>query len=517
LYIFSAVFSYIQQYIMARISQSLVYDLREEVDDKLNRLPLEYYDKRTQGEILSRVTNDIDLISSTMQDSLMQATTAVLTLVGVLVMMLMISPLMTVIALVTIPMSLLSALMIAKQSQKQFSAQQKALGELNGHIEEMYGAHEVVKAFSREKVSLETFDVTNIRYFKFARKAQFISGIVRPAMGFIGNIGYVAVCIVGGILATGYTIQVGDIQAFIQYMRQFNHPIMQIASITNVIQSTIAAAERAFEVLDEPEMSDESAKVTTFPEVKGHVEFNHVRFSYVEGKPVIHDLSVDIAPGSMVAIVGPTGAGKTTLVNLLMRFYEVDGGAIRIDGIDTRDVTRAELRRNFGMVLQDTWLFSGTIKDNIAFAVEQASDETVVDAARAAHADHFIRTLPAGYETRINEEASNISAGQKQLLTIARAILADPAVLILDEATSSIDTRTERLVQRAMRELLKDRTSFVIAHRLSTIRDADCILVLRAGDIVEQGTHDELLAMNGFYAELYNSQFVSCIDGEDVA
>ena len=517
LYAFSALFSYIQQYVMATVTQSVVYDIRHEMDDKLNVLPLSYYDGRTQGEVLSRVTNDIDLISSSLQDVLTQAISAAITLVGVLVMMLLISPIMTLIALLTIPLSLIVTVVIARRSQKQFAAQQKSLGNLNGHIEEMYGAHEVVKAFSCEKASVERFDELNQDYYSHAVRAQFISGIIRPAMGFVGNLGYVAVCILGGVLAAGGSLAVGDIQAFIQYMRSFTQPITQLASIANILQSTIAAAERAFEVLDEPELPDESDKPHLLEDVRGHVSFDHVRFSYVPGTPVIKDLTVDVPAGSMVAIVGPTGAGKSTLVNLLMRFYEIDSGTISVDGVSTRDISCTDLRAHFAMVLQDAWLFSGTIRDNIAFGCEGVTEEQIVAAARAAHADHFIRTLPDGYDTVINEEASNISVGQKQLLTIARAILANPRVLILDEATSSIDTRTERLVQHAMDALMNDRTSFVIAHRLSTIREADCILVIRDGDIVEQGTHTELLARGGFYSELYESQFVECIDEIDEA
>ncbi|MEH7110204.1 ABC transporter ATP-binding protein, partial [Bacillus sp. JJ1764] len=507
LYIISAIFSYLQQFIMAGVAQKMVYHLRKEVEEKLNRLPLKYFDSRTHGEILSRAVNDVDNISTTLQQSLTQLITSVITLIGIIVMMLTISPLMTLIVIVTLPLSFISITKIAKKSQGYFMGQQKALGELNGHVEEMYTGHKVIKVFGREKQSIEKFEESNEALYQSAWKAQFMAGLIMPLMGFINNIGYVLVSVAGGILVTKKTIEIGDVQAFIQYARQFSQPITQTANIANVIQSTIASAERVFEILDETEEIPEivNAKVLSAP--KGEVSFDHVSFSYKEDEPLIEDMNIEVKPGQRVAIVGPTGAGKTTMINLLMRFYEINSGKILIDGIDTRDLKREDLRGMFGMVLQDTWLFNSTIRDNIAYGKEGASEEEIIAAAQAANADHFIRTLPDGYDTVLNEEASNISQGQKQLLTIARAILANPSILILDEATSSVDTRTEVQIQKAMDRLMKDRTSFVIAHRLSTIRDADLILVMNHGRVIEKGTHEELLAMDGFYADLYNSQF----------
>lgn len=509
LYILSAVFSYFQQYLMAGVAQKTVFDLRSDVNDKLNRLPLKYYDARTHGEILSRVTNDVDNISSTLQQSLTQLITAVLTIIGVLAMMLSISPLLTLIAVLTLPVSVLAITSIAKRSQKQFVRQQKELGALNGHVEEMYTGHQIVKVFGREQQSLEQFDDINGQLYDASWRAQFISGIIMPIMSFIGNIGYVLVAVVGGILVTKKSIEIGDVQAFIQYVRQFTQPITQTANIANIIQSTVASAERVFEILDEEEEKVEVTNPVVLTEAKGNVAFEHVKFGYDANQPLIQDMNVNVSPGQTIAIVGPTGAGKTTLINLLMRFYEVTDGAITVDGVNITDMKRGDLRSLFGMVLQDTWLFNGTIRENIAYGRDGATEEEIVQAAKTAHADHFIRTLPSGYDTILNEEASNISQGQKQLLTIARAILADPAILILDEATSSVDTRTEVQIQQAMNELMKGRTSFVIAHRLSTIKDADLILVMNHGTIIEQGNHKQLLAQGGFYADLYNSQFTA--------
>lgn len=507
LYVLSALFGYVQQYLMAGVAQKTVYDLRKDVNAKLNKLPLKYFDARTHGEILSRVTNDVDNIAGTLQQSLTQLITSILTIIGVIAMMLSISPLMTLIAVLTLPLSIVAITSIAKRSQKQFVRQQKELGQLNGHVEEMYTGHKVIKAFGRETKSLEQFDHINERLYEAGWKAQFISGVIMPIMSFIGNIGYVLVSVVGGILVTKRTIEIGDVQAFIQYARQFTMPITQTANIANVIQSTVASAERVFEILDEEEQVPEAAKPVVLEQPRGDVAFNHVQFGYDPEHLLIEDMNIDVKQGQTIAIVGPTGAGKTTLINLLMRFYEVNGGSITVDGVNIAEMKRGDLRSLFGMVLQDTWLFNGTIRDNIAYGREGATEEEVVNAAKTAYADHFIRTLPGGYNTVLNEEASNISQGQKQLLTIARAILADPAILILDEATSSVDTRTEVHIQKAMNELMKGRTSFVIAHRLSTIRDADLILVMNHGTVIEKGTHEELLALGGFYADLYNSQF----------
>ncbi|WP_127594390.1 ABC transporter ATP-binding protein [Paenibacillus lautus] len=507
LYLLSSLFAYIQQYVMAGVAQRTVYDLRKDVYNKLGRLPLKYFDARTHGETLSRVTNDMDNISSTLQQSLTQMITSVVTLVGVIVMMLTISPLLTLVVILTLPLSVVVTIVVAKRSQKHFVAQQKHLGELNGHVEEMYTGHKVVKAFGRERQSMEQFDEVNDKLYDAGWRAQFISGTIMPLMGFVGNIGYVIVSVVGGVLVTRRAIEIGDIQAFIQYSRQFTQPITQLANIANVIQSTIASAERVFEVLDEEEEVSEHTAPAVLKKPLGDVSFENVSFGYKADQLLIEDMNVDVKHGQTVAIVGPTGAGKTTLINLLMRFYELNKGKITIDGTDITALRRGELRSLFGMVLQDTWLFNGTIRENIGYGREGATEQEIIRAAEAAHADHFIRTLPDGYDTVLNEEASNISQGQKQLLTIARAILADPSILILDEATSSVDTRTELYIQKAMNELMRDRTSFVIAHRLSTIRDADLILVMNKGSIIEKGTHEELLSQGGFYADLYNSQF----------
>lgn len=507
LYLISAAFSYLQQYIMAGVAQKTVYNMRKEVDGKLSLLPLKFFDARTHGEILSRVTNDFDNISTTLQQSLTQLITSIVTIIGVVVMMLSISPLLTLIVILTLPLYVVVTMNIAKRSQKHFAAQQKSLGELNGHVEEMYTGHKIIKAYGREGESIEIFNLINDRLYTAGYKAQFISGIIMPLMRFVGNLGYVIICVVGTIFATMGTITIGDILAFIQYSRQFTMPIVQTANIANIIQSTVASAERVFELLDEVEELPDGpdAKVIAFP--KGEVRFVNVDFSYKEDQPLIKNVNIDVKQGHRIAIVGPTGAGKTTLVNLLMRFYELNAGKITVDGVDIRDIKRGALRSMFGMVLQDTWLFNGTIMENIAYGREGATAEEIIEATRAAHAHHFIKTLPDGYDTILNEEASNISQGQKQLLTIARAILADPAILILDEATSSVDSRTEVYIQRAMTELMQGRTSFVIAHRLSTIREAEMILVMNKGSIVEMGSHLELLAQNGFYADLYNSQF----------
>ncbi len=507
LYMASALFSYIQQFIMTGVAQKTVYDMRREVYRKLNLLPLEYFDSRTHGEILSRVTNDIDNIASTLQQSLTQLITSMVTLLGIVIMMLIISPLLTLITLITLPFYALITKIIATRSRKYFAAQQKQLGELNAHVEEMYTGHQIVKAFGREEKSIKEFGHINAELYEAGWKAQFISGIIMPLMSFISNIGYVIICVVGGIFVTNRTISIGDVQAFIQYSRQFSQPIIQTANIINIFQSTIASAERVFEILDAQEEIPDNDEAQVIKEPQGQVSFQNVKFSYQKEVPLIEELNIDVKKGQTIAVVGPTGAGKTTLVNLLMRFYEIDNGKITVDGLDIRDIKRGDLRGMFGMVLQDTWLFNGTIRENIAYGRENASQAEVIAAARAAHADHFIRTLPQGYDTVLNEEASNISQGQKQLLTLARAILADPAILILDEATSSVDTRTEVLIQKAMLDLMKGRTTFVIAHRLSTIRDAEMILVMNKGSIIAQGTHQELLAEGGFYADLYNSQF----------
>lgn len=507
LYALSALFTFVQQFIVAGVAQKVVFALRKDVKDKLSRLPLKYFDSKTHGETLSRATNDVDNIGNTLQQVLSQFISSVVLLVGIVVMMLTISPLLTLITIITLPLSVLVTKKVAKRSQQYFAAQQKTLGELNGHVEEMYGGHTIVKAFGHEDKAVQQFNGINEKLYDAGWRAQFVSGIIMPLMMFVGNIGYVLVCVVGGIFVTRQAITIGDVQAFIQYSQQFTMPITQVANIANLIQSALASAERVFELLDESEEVPEAAKPTALAAPLGHVEFRDVSFGYKPDAPLLEGMSIAIRPGQTVAIVGPTGAGKTTLVNLLMRFYEIGDGAITIDGVDIRELSRSRLRGLFGMVLQDTWLFNGTIRDNIAYGRDGATEEEVVQAAKAAYADHFIRTLPDGYDTVLNEEASNLSQGQRQLLTIARAVLADPPILILDEATSSVDTRTEAHIQKAMQQLMKGRTSFVIAHRLSTIRDADLILVMNHGRVIEQGSHEQLLAAEGFYTDLYNSQF----------
>jgi len=507
LYVLSSLFSYLQQYVMAGVAQKVVYSLRRDIDEKLARLPLKFFDSHTNGELLSRFTNDVDNISGTLQQSITQVITAVTTIVGVLIMMLSISVTLTLISIIVIPLSGILMMLVVKRSQKYFIGQQKTLGQLNGHIEEMYTGHNVVKAFGHEKKSIAEFDEINERLYGVGWRAQFLSGLMMPIINFIGNLGYVFVAVVGGVLVTKGRISVGDIQAFIQYNRQFTQPISQVAQISNIIQSTVASAERVFDLLDEEEMIKEVENPINPKENRGAVEFEHVKFGYQDDRILINDMNIKAEPGQMVAIVGPTGAGKTTLVNLLLRFYEVNGGRILVDGVDITKMNRADLRSKFGMVLQDTWLFNGSIRDNIAYGKEHATEEEIINAAKAAHADHFIRVLPDGYDTILNEEVSNISQGQKQLLTIARALLANPEIMILDEATSSVDTRTELQIQNAMKTLMKGRTSFVIAHRLSTIREADVILVMKDGDVIETGNHETLMSQNGFYADLYNSQF----------
>lgn len=507
LYIISSIFSFVQTFITSDISQKVSYNLRKSISEKINKLPLNYYDKKTNGEVLSRVTNDIDAISQNLNQILSQMITSATTLIGVLIMMLSISVTMTLVSLIVIPLSLVMIMLVVKKSQKHFRAQQEYLGHTNGHIEEMYSGHNIMKAFNGEEKAIEEFDKLSDTLYNSAWKSQFLSGMMMPIMTFIGNLGYVIVAIMGGFLAIRNKIQVGDILAFIQYVRSFMQPIAQTAQIANVMQQTAAAAERVFEFLEEEEVVEDVKDPISIEGIEGAVEFEHVRFGYNEDKIIINDFSINIKPGQKVAIVGPTGAGKTTIVKLLMRFYELNGGKILIDGHDYRDFTRNDLRKIFGMVLQDTWLFNGNIMENIRYGRLDASDEEVIEAAKLAHAHHFIKTLADGYNMEINEEADNISQGQKQLLTIARAILSDPKILILDEATSSVDTRTEVLIQQAMENLMEGRTSFIIAHRLSTIKNADVILVMKDGDIVEQGTHEELLKSKGFYSELYNSQF----------
>jgi ATP-binding cassette subfamily B protein len=507
LYLVANAFQYLMQYLMANVAQKTVYAMRREVEAKFDRLPLKFFDSRTRGEVMSRAVNDLDSISGTLQQNLTQLLTSVLTLIGVIVMMLTISWILTLVIVLTLPISIVIVARIAKRSQKFFMKQQMALGALNGHVAEMYGGHPIIIAFGHEKKSVATFDKLNENYYDGAWRAQFVSGIIFPTMMFVGNLGFVLVAVIGGLLVTRGSISIGDVQAFIQYGRQFSMPINQLSGIANMIQLTMVSAERVFELLDEPEETPDAPDAKVIANPRGGVQFDNVSFRYKEAVPLIDDLSLDVTPGQMIAIVGPTGAGKTTLVNLLMRFYDVDAGAIRVDGVNIREMKRGALRRMFGMVLQDTWLFSGTIRENIAYGRDHASEEAIVRAAKAAQADHFIRTLPENYDTPINESASSLSEGQKQLLTIARAFLADPAILILDEATSSVDTRTEILIQRAMGELMRGRTTFVIAHRLSTIRNSDVILMMEHGRIVERGTHHELLAAKGRYAELYHSQF----------
>jgi ATP-binding cassette subfamily B protein len=514
-YLVSALCMYLMGYVMSNVSQETVYRMRNDVKAKLDRMPLKYFDQHTYGEILSRVTNDMDNIATTLQQSLTQLITALMTVVGILVMMLTISPLLTLIALLTLPASGILAAYIAKKSQKFFADQQTYLGELTGHVEEMYGGHKIVKVFGHEEDSIAKFRDVNGKLFVAGWKAQFVSGIIWPALNLVTNIGYVLVCVAGGILVAKNVIQIGDILAFIMYNQSFTQPILQVANIASILQSTLASAERVFEVLNEKEEIPERDDAQVIPFPQGRIRFEHIKFGYEEDKPLMEDIDIEVPKGETIAIVGPTGAGKTTLVNLIMRFYDVQGGRITVDGVDVKDLRRADLRRMFGMVLQDTWLFNGTIKDNIGYGLEGATAEEIIDAARAAYCDHFIRTLPHGYDTVLNEDASNISQGQRQLLTIARAFLADPPMLILDEATSNVDTRTEVLIQRAMAKLMQNRTSFVIAHRLSTIRDAKLILVMNHGSIIEQGNHKELLEKGGFYADLYNSQFTGAYDLSD--
>ena len=507
LYILSAIFRYIQTWLMTQVTQTVTFRMRRQLSEKINRLPLSYFDKQTYGEVLSRVTNDVDTISQTLNQSLSQIVSSTVMVLGILVMMFSISWQMSLVALLVLPLAGGAVTLIAKSSQKQFLRQQTQLGELNGHIEEMYGGHQVMRVFNGQKKSLAKFSRINNQLQESAWKAQFLSGLIYPIMNFIGNIGYVIMAILGGWLAINGRLKIGDIQAFIQYIDQFNQPLVQVANIANVLQSTAAAAERVFEFLDEPEEQAEGKDLVKLAHVKGEVEFDNVVFGYKPDQTIIKGLSAHIKPGQRVAIVGPTGAGKTTLVNLLMRFYEINSGAIKIDGVNIADMKRSEVRQMFGMVLQDTWLFNGTIRQNLLYGNPTASEEEMVATAKEAHVDHFVRSLPGGYDMVLGEEATNISQGEKQLLTIARAMLARTPMLILDEATSSVDTRTEVLIQKAMDKLMQGKTSFVIAHRLSTIRDADLILVVRDGNIIEQGKHDELLQQNGFYAELYNSQF----------
>ena len=509
LYLASAAFTFVQGWIMTGITQKVCYRLRKEISQKINRMPMSYFDTKPVGEVLSRVTNDVDTLGQSLNQSATQMITSVTTLIGVFIMMLSISPLMTVIAVLILPLSAGLIGFVMKHSQKYFVGQQTYLGNVNGQVEEIYGGHNIIKAFNKEEEVIEVFNETNDKLYDSAWKSQFFSGLMMPVMQFVGNLGYVAVAILGGYLTIKDVIEVGDIQSFIQYVRNFTQPLQQIAQVANMLQLTAAASERVFEFLEGPEEDQTVENPVSVENLQGNVEFEHVRFGYNEDKIIINDFSADVKEGQKIAIVGPTGAGKTTMIKLLMRFYDVNGGSIKIDGHDVRDFNRSELREMFGMVLQDTWLFHGTISDNIRYGKLNATEEEVIQAAKAAHVHRFIQTLPGGYNMELNEEASNVSQGQKQLLTIARAILADPKILILDEATSSVDTRTEEMIQKAMDNLMKGRTSFVIAHRLSTIRDADLILVMKDGDIIEQGNHEELLARGGFYADLYNSQFES--------
>ena len=512
LYVISVIFSYIQGFIMSGISQKVSYNLRKAISEKINRMPLKYFDSKTHGEVLSRVTNDIDTLSQNLNQSLSQVISSTTTIIGVLIMMLSISVQMTLVSLIMLPVSMILIMLVVKKSQKYFKQQQEYLGHVNGQVEEVYGGHNIVKAFNKENDVIEEFNKLNEELYNSAWKSQFLSGMMMPIMSFIGNLGYVLISIMGGYLAIKKTIEVGDILSFTQYVRNFTQPLSQTAQIANVMQSMAAAAERTFEFLNEDEEIQFAENPVNPNEIKGEVSFENVHFGYTEDKTIINDFSVEIKQGQKVAIVGPTGAGKTTIVKLLMRFYDINSGTIKIDGRDINDFNRGDLRSIFGMVLQDTWLFNGSILDNLRYSKLDASDEEVIKAAKLAHVDNFVKTLPDGYNMELNEEANNISQGQKQLLTIARAILADPKILILDEATSSVDTRTEVLIQKAMENLMEGRTSFIIAHRLSTIRDADVILVMKDGDIVEQGNHEELLEADGFYASLYNSQFEECVD-----
>ena len=511
LYLASALFSFVQGWIMTGITQKVCYRLRREISEKINRMPMKYFESRTYGEVLSRITNDVDTLGQGLNQSITTIITSVATLIGVLVMMLSISPLMTLIALVILPISMGLIALVTRKSQKYFHAQQEYLGHINGQVEEVYGGHLVVKAFNHEKETIEEFERTNRILYNSAWKSQFLSGMMQPIMMFVGNLGYACVALTGGLLVIKNVITIGDIQAFIQYVKNFTQPIQQIAQVINMVQSMSAASERVFEFLEEEEEIQLAEQPADISKVTGEVTFDHVGFGYKPEQPIIHDFSAHVEPGQKIAIVGPTGAGKTTMVKLLMRFYDVDRGSIRLNDRDIRDFNRRDLRDAFGMVLQDTWLFKGTIMENIRYGRLDATDEEVIAAAKAARAHHFIQTLPGGYQMELNEDASNVSQGQKQLLTIARAILADNKILILDEATSSVDTRTEIEIQKAMDNLMKGRTSFVIAHRLSTIRNADLILVMKDGDIIEQGDHDTLLAANGFYANLYNSQFEEAV------
>lgn len=507
LYLLSALFSFIQGWIMTGVTQRLCYRLRRDISEKIHRMPMKYFESKTVGEVLSRITNDIDTLGQSLNQSVTQLITSVTTIIGVIIMMLSINTIMTGVTIVILPVSMVLVMIVVKHSQKYFRAQQAFLGTINGQVEETYSGHNVVRAFNREQAVLDEFRETNKKLYQSAWKSQFFSGLMQPIMQFIGNLGYVAVTVLGAILAAAGTIQVGDIQSFIQYVRNFTQPITQMAQVSNMLQSMAAAAERVFEFLAEEEEDQLAESPVPASSIQGQVTFDHVHFGYDPNKIIIGDFSATVEPGQTVAIVGPTGAGKTTMVKLLMRFYDVQSGAIRIDGHDVRDFNRSQLREAFGMVLQDTWLFKGTIMENIRYGRLDATDEEVIAAAKAAHVHHFIQTLPGGYQMELSEDASNISQGQRQLLTIARAILADNKIMILDEATSSVDTRTEQLIQKAMNNLMKGRTSFVIAHRLSTIKDADLILVMKDGDIIEQGNHQTLLEKNGFYATLYNSQF----------
>ncbi len=507
LYLISTLCSFIQGFLMTGVSQKTTYRLRKEISEKINRMPMNYFDTKPVGEVLSRVTNDVDTLGQSLNQSATQMIQSVTTLIGVLIMMLTISPLMTLVTLVILPISMLLIGFVMKHSQKYFRGQQEYLGNVNGQVEEVYSGHGIIKAFNKEESVIGSFDETNDKLYDSAWKSQFFSGMMMPIMQFIGNLGYVVVAIMGGFLTIKKTIEVGDIQSFIQYVRTFTQPIQQIAQVANMLQMTAAASERVFEFLEEEEEDQVAEHPVSVENLEGNVSFEHVHFGYNADKIIINDFSADVKEGQKIAIVGPTGAGKTTMIKLLMRFYDVNGGSIKIDGHDVKDFNRSELRQMFGMVLQDTWLFNGSIRDNIKYGKLDATDEEVIQAAKAAHVHQFVKTLPGGYDMELNEEANNVSQGQKQLLTIARAILADPKILILDEATSSVDTRTEVLIQKAMDNLMKGRTSFVIAHRLSTIRDADLILVMKDGDIVEQGNHEELLKKGGFYADLYNSQF----------